>query len=173
MQVYDSVQPFAELVINQFKSNSVLPRIAAATKEVPTFAGLNDEQTKRLTTAFTTRSFSPGETVFAHGQPVDDLHIILVGSVSLTKENQPVAELSTGQCLGETSLLYDDRRPHSLTATAKTSVETAVVSVDDLLRTIRRNPDIGVIIYRNLAADVSAKLSQVQAGNPRSETTEY
>ncbi len=57
VQVYDSVQPFAELVINQFKSNSVLPRIAAATKEVPTFAGLNDEQTKRLTTAFTTRSF--------------------------------------------------------------------------------------------------------------------
>ena len=42
------------------------------------------------------------------------------------------------------------------------SIETAVVSVKDMLLMIRCNPDIGVIIYRNLAADISVKLSRVQ-----------
>jgi CRP-like cAMP-binding protein len=74
-----------------------------------------------------------------------------------------VAELSTGQCLGETSLLFESCRPHSLTAIAKTPVETAVMPHQDMLQMIRRNPDIGVIIYRNLAADVSSKLRQCQA----------
>jgi CRP/FNR family cyclic AMP-dependent transcriptional regulator len=165
VEVYESVQPFADLVIDQFKSNAVLPRIAAATQTAPTFVGLSDEQRKRLITACTSETFSAGEQIFGEGLPAENLHIILNGTVALTKGNQPVAELSTGQCLGETSLLYEDCRPHSLTATAKTDVETAVLSVQDMLLMIRRNPDIGVIIYRNLAADVSAKLSGVQTAS--------
>ena len=113
-----------------------------------------------MISAFTVAEFSPGQCIFGEGLPAKNLHIIFNGTVTLTKNEQPVAELSTGQCLGETSLLSEECRPHSLTATAKTAVETAVLPHQDMLQMIRRNPDIGVIIYRNIAADVSAKLSR-------------
>ncbi len=171
VEVYDCVRPFADLVIEQFKCHAVLPRIATATKTAPTFAGLNDEQRKRLVTACQGASFSAGDLIFATGDPAESLHIILSGIVLLTKQGRAVAELSAGQCLGETSLLHDDCRPHSLTATAKTDVETAVVSHRDMWQLIRRNPDIGVIIYRNLAADISAKLSQIQSAGTSAGST--
>lgn len=162
VEVYESVQPFADLVISQFESNAILPRIAESTKTAPTFSGLSDSQRNRLVSDCLHQTYRPGKRIFEEGNPAENLYIILQGTVALTRNGQSIAELSCGQCIGETSLLYDLRRPHSFTATAKTEVETATVPLDRLRTTIRRNPDIGVIIYRNLAADLSEKLNHIQ-----------
>ena len=51
--------------------------------------------------------------------------------------------------------------PHTATAVARgEGVTAARIAYDDLTSLIRRRPDIGVVIYRNLAADVSAKLKR-------------
>lgn len=90
------------------------------------------------------------------------MHLILDGQVELCVGEPPslIAILSAGQCLGETSLLYSaDRTPvRSATAMARTRVETANFAADEFVKLVRRRPDIGQVIYRNLAADVSAKL---------------
>ena len=49
---------------------------------------------------------------------------------------------------------------HSATATALTDVETAVLGHSDLAELIRLRPDIGLHIYRNLAAGLGEKLKR-------------
>ena len=49
-----------------------------------------------------------------------------------------------------------------MNASADTPVETAAFDVCELQQLIRRRPDIGVVIYHNLAADVSGKLKRTQ-----------
>jgi GNAT superfamily N-acetyltransferase len=49
----DAVRPIANAVIESFTSKEVLPRIAEASRHAPLFAGLNDEQRRRLLTRCT------------------------------------------------------------------------------------------------------------------------
>jgi hypothetical protein len=47
---------------------------------------------------------------------------------------------------------------HSATATARTPVETAVLNCPDLAELARLRPDIGLLMYRNLAVGMGQKL---------------
>jgi CRP-like cAMP-binding protein len=51
-------------------------------------------------------------------------------------------------------------RDHSATATALTRVETAVLAHEDLAELARLRPDIGLLIYKNLAWGLGAKLKR-------------
>ena len=159
VQTFESVKDFRDLIVNRFESNAVMPRIAEVAQQVPMFKGLSEEQRKRLISNCVAEKFAAGDMIYGKGHQGEKLRLILEGTVGLSTDEQPVAEITTGQCLGETSLLFADSRLHSLTATAKTEVETAAFAHDEILQLIRRNPDIGVIIYRNLAADLRFKLS--------------
>jgi CRP-like cAMP-binding protein len=90
------------------------------------------------------------------------MHLILGGTVRLsTDDGRQIAILSSGQCLGETVLLtLGETSSHSMMATAQNQVETAAFTRTQFSELIRRRPDIGVIIYRNLATDVSNKLRE-------------
>ncbi len=157
----DELQPIADTVIRNFESNDVLPRIAQAARQVPIFIGLNDEQRTRLIAASDARSFQPGEEIFHEGSKGGTMHLVLQGEVALSVgDRENVAVIIAGQCLGETSLVHTGvaTPPHSATATAKTVVETAAFASEDFAELTRRRPDIGVVIFRNLAADISAKL---------------
>jgi CRP-like cAMP-binding protein len=52
---------------------------------------------------------------------------------------------------------------HSATATARTPVETAVLGHQELAELIRLRPDIGLLIYRNLAVGMGEKLQRLDA----------
>ena len=74
-----------------------------------------------------------------------------------------IGTVRTGETCGEVSLL--SARPHSATATAEGHVEAAELLQRDLADLIRRRPDIGVIIYRNLAVGLGDKL--LRSGNSK------
>lgn len=161
LHLCDSVRRIADVVIRSFASKEVLPRIAAASQQAPLFSGLGDEQRQRLLGICTARSLEPGESIFRQGDMDETMHLILSGEVKLiADERRHVATISAGQCVGETSLLYSPTSmpAHSVSATAKTPVQTAVFPNHEFRELIRRRPDIGVVIYRNLAADISTKL---------------
>ena len=79
---------------------------------------------------------------------------VLIGSDSPSGH---VGTVGPGECLGEVSLLQQS--PHSATATARTPVQAAVLSHSDVDKIARLRPDIGVVIYRNLAAGLGRKLT--------------
>ncbi len=63
------------------------------------------------------------------------------------------------ECLGEMSLLR--RSAHMRTAVARTEVEAAVLPYGALLQLVKRRPDIGATIFRNLAHGLTEKLARV------------
>ncbi len=160
VEVCDAIRPLAELVVSRFRSNAVLPQIESASQQAPLFVGLTAEQRKQVTASAALATFSAGEQIYQAGDSALCWYLLLDGHVVLTDHHRRVAEISGGQCLGETSLLSVTSRSHSLTATAKSEVNAAVFEHDSFLQLIRRNPDIGLTIFRNLAADVSTKLSR-------------
>jgi hypothetical protein len=156
----EPVQAVADVVMRGFSTCVVAPRMAVAIKEVPLFHGMNTEQATRLAGACTVREVRAGERLFGEHDLADRLHIVLQGQITISGGAPPVTigTVRTGETCGEVSLL--SARPHSATATAEGRVEAAELLRRDLEDLIRRRPDIGVIIYRNLAIGLGHKLSR-------------
>ena len=88
------------------------------------------------------------------------LLLLLEGEAEILVGNgRPVGTVTAGEALGEMGLL--DRRPHGATAVARGPVEVARARYDDLNRLLRQRPDIGLVIYRNLACGLGRKLGRV------------
>jgi CRP-like cAMP-binding protein len=111
------------------------------------------------------RDVRAGEHLFVEHEPADRLYIVLLGHVAIScgTPSATIGTVHTGETCGEVSLL--SARPHSATATAEGHVEAAELLHRDLADLIRRRPDIGVIIYRNLAVGLGDKLRR--SGNSR------
>jgi CRP-like cAMP-binding protein len=139
--------------------------MAQAIKEIPLFHGMNSEQATRLAGVCTVREVRAGERLFVQHDSADRLYILLQGQVAISCGIPPatIGTVRTGETCGEVSLL--SARPHSATATAEGHVEAAELLQRDLADLIRRRPDIGVIIYRNLALGLGDKL--LRSGNSK------
>jgi ribosomal protein S18 acetylase RimI-like enzyme len=161
-----SARGVAEVVLRQFRSRSVLPRIAQAVQELPLFKGLNAEQVHRLAGVCGVSVFEPGQVIFRAGEGSQEMYVVLLGEVSIASPTSslsdvavPVGAVRVGECLGEMSLLT--AAPHSATATARTRVEAAVLDHQDLVELIRLRPDVGLHIYKNLAVGMGEKLKRL------------
>ena len=169
----EQVKAVADVVMRGFSSCVIAPRMAQAIKEIPLFLGMNSEQATKLAGVCTVREVRAGERLFAQHDPADRLYILLQGQVAINCGTPPITigTVRMGESCGEVSLL--SARPHSATATAECHLEVAELLKLDLADLIRRRPDIGVIIYRNLAEGLGDKLlrsSQVLRGQGLAET---
>jgi CRP-like cAMP-binding protein len=132
--------------------------MARAIREVPLFQGMSNEQATRLAGACRVREIEAGERLFAEQDPADRLYIVLQGTITISggTPHATIGTVRTGETCGEVSLL--SARPHSATAVADGPLEVVELLESDLVELIRRRPDIGVIIYRNLAVGLGDKL---------------
>lgn len=156
-------QEVADIVLRGFRSRQVLPRIAQAVQEVPLFSSLNEEQRTRLAGSCTVGTFAKDEVIFRVDEPDTRMYILLQGDVAVHRPgaDRPIAQVGAGECLGEVAMLT--RSPHSATAIATTPVEAAVLNTDDLGDLVRMRPDIGVVIYKNLAVEIGTKLRRTSS----------
>ena len=163
----EPVQAVADVVMRGFSTCVIAPRMARAIKEIPLFHGMNTEQAIRLAGVCTVREVRAGERLFAEHDPADRLYIVLQGQVAIScgTPSVTIGTVRTRETCGEVSLL--SARPHSAAATAEGHVEAAELLQRDLVDLIRRRPDIGVIIYRNLAIGLGDKL--LRSGNSKRE----
>ena len=108
-------------------------------------------------------SFPAGERVLEEGHLDSTFYMILTGRADIQRAgvDRPVGVVGAGECLGEMSLLT--AQPHSASAVATSPIEAATLSHADLTELIRFRPDIGVTIYRNLAAGLGAKLARTSS----------
>jgi hypothetical protein len=162
-----NVRALADVVLRLFQSRAVLPRIAHAVQGLALFAGLDPEQVSRLAGVCTVAGFEPGARLFREGEASAEMYVVLQGEVAVSVAGcpEPVNTIGAGECLGEISLLT--AAPRSATATARTRVETAVLGHRDLAELIRLRPDIGLQIYKNLAAGLGEKLKRSGASLAR------
>jgi len=167
LALMEPVQAVADVVMRGFSTCVLVPQMAQAIKEVPLFHGMNNEQATRLAGAFSVREIRAGERLFAQHDPADRLYLVLQGQIIISGGSPPVriGTVFTGETCGEVSLL--SARPHSATASAEGHLEAAELLRRDLVDLIRRRPDIGVIIYRNLAIGLGDKL--LRSGNTKGD----
>lgn len=151
-----------EAVMRGFARQAVLPQLREAIGQHAFFQGLTDEQAVRLASAGTVATFGTGGALFRSGEPSGSMYLLLDGeAVVQTRGGCEVGRVGAGDVLGEVSLLTGE--PHSAGARAATPVTAAVLSHEDLRVLTRQRPDIGLVLYRNLAHGLGRKLQRLDA----------
>lgn len=163
--LYEATRPVYDIVMRNFSTKQLIPRLAEALPSVALFRGLTSEQTRRLAEIFSLKNLAEGETLVTQGQHSESAIVLLKGELSVmagnSEEGRTVGTVGAGDCFGETALL--NREPHSVSARAKTDIEAATIASAEFQDLLRRRPDIGVIIYRNLAKGLGKKLRDLNA----------
>lgn len=95
----------------------------------------------------------PGEVIFHEGDGGFTMYVIAEGQVQVqTGQGRNLvilAELGSGEVLGEMALVTDE--PRSATAVAVTQTKLRVYQVDELVTMLEENPGIAVRIIELLA----------------------
>lgn len=94
--------------------------------------------------------FAKGQTIFSAGDVGDVLYLILEGEVRVHLGAQTIAELGTGQCFGELSIL--DREPRSASCTATTDVRALALGEPEFAELLWASPELGLALLRILAS---------------------
>ena len=160
MDLLPEVEKVANLVLDVLSTRTIAPHIEAAIDRIRLFRGLSDEQRRRLAVLCHVQTYDAGTLLFAEGEPSEAILILLDGEATLRIDGTPLpgVRVTANECLGEMSLLSSSA--HSASAYAATPIEAAVLPYDDLKTLLRRRPDIGVVLYRNLAQELAAKLKR-------------
>ena len=118
--------------------------------------GLEREQVRRVVGACRIARFSDGETILEEGGLDATLFILLNGEADIRRAGarHRVQLVRTGECPGDMSLLTG--QPHSASAVAVQPTDVATLGHGDLTWLIRARPDIGLVIFRNLAIGLGA-----------------
>ncbi len=131
-------------------------------KGVEAFDGLSDSELTQLATICREARYAKGQTITIQGEEGEDLYVIRNGLVEVgvsESSSQPprtVINLGVGQVVGEMALV--DRGPRSATVRCVTDVTANVIGRDAFEQLCQANHHLGMIVYRNLAADLSFKM---------------
>jgi predicted N-acetyltransferase YhbS len=152
-----AMERIAARVEREFQLRRLVPRIGEAMAgSAPLMDGLSPEQVHRLGGICEPASFDAGGTIFCTGEPGSEAYLLLEGRVAVERDGQVVGHVGPGEALGEVALLTDS--VHSATARAVESIQAARLSREALTELVRRRPDVGVVLYRNLAQGLGRKL---------------
>lgn len=133
---------------------------------VELFDGLSDDEITRLLALCREARYQKGEVITRQGQPGSELFIVREGLVEVTvgapnagadTPPQTVINLGAGQVVGEMALV--DGGPRSATVRCVAAATTVyAIERDAFEQLCQADHHIGLVVYRNLAADLSFKL---------------
>lgn len=133
---------------------------------VELFDGLSDAELARLGDLCREAHYRKGDVIIQQGQPGAELFIVREGLVEVTvgaptadgghTPPQTVVNLGTGQVVGEMALV--DHGPRSATVRCVTPTTLHVIEREAFEQLCQLDYHIGLVVYRNLAADLSFKL---------------
>ncbi|RMG70124.1 MAG: cyclic nucleotide-binding domain-containing protein [Chloroflexi bacterium] len=131
-------------------------------KQVALFHGLDDSQLDHLIEISHKLTYHQDDIVFEQGSAGDALYIIADGQVGVkvndTDGDSYVAlYLGKGQVFGEMALIDQGTRSATIIA-AEDHTEIYRISTQDFITLCTQRPDIGYILMRNIAQDLSFKL---------------
>lgn len=130
---------------------------------VDLFEGLSNEQLDKVARICTEKRLHKGQVIAQEGTRGNELFIITEGFVEVligerkASQARVVVSLGTGQIIGEMALL--DQGPRSATVRATTDPTVVqVIQRNDFEELCKLDTQIGYVVMRNLAADLSFKL---------------
>lgn len=123
-------------------------------RDLPLLARLPREEMRALAARGRMRSYAPGATLVAEGEPGNALHVVVEGRVRISVtsglgDEAIVAVIGPGDCLGELSLL--DGRPRSASAIASVATKTFVVTREAFVAWVSERPAAALALLETLS----------------------
>ncbi len=141
-------------------------------EQVDIFSDLDVERLERISSICTERRYERGDIIFYENTKSDELYIILLGEVEILvdpkmlgvpSEASPgpttIATLRRGQSFGEVALVDEGFRSASARCAAS-DTRLLVIQRDDLVQMCEDDFEMGYILMRNVASDLSFKIRQ-------------
>jgi CRP/FNR family cyclic AMP-dependent transcriptional regulator len=120
-----------------------------ALARVSLFAGLSKKELGEIARFVTEVQFVPGEHLGEEGELGRQALVLLTGTASVRKKGRKVAVLSSGDVVGEMSLVT--RQPRNATVTAETEVAALVMDPREFAAVMEGHPKVAVKILRTVA----------------------
>ena len=122
-------------------------------RNVPLFAGLDEEQLKVLARMMVRTSFSRNATIIGAGDPTDSLYIVINGRLKVLMSDEQGREvilslLGPGEFFGEMGLLDDS--PRSASVVTREPCDLLSISKADFKRSLAENSDLSLMVMRGL-----------------------
>jgi CRP-like cAMP-binding protein len=149
------------LIDRNFEDQKLGLAIINLLRPLSMFAGLGDGELRKIARLFVQKLYRPGEQVFAKGDSGDEAFVVLRGKISikLESESPAVAQLGDGKIFGELAFL--DGAPRAAFAVATQPSILLVMKRTAFTEVVRREPNLGMVVMRNLAQDLALKLRGV------------
>jgi hypothetical protein len=139
-------------------SMSPMERVLALRK-IPLFQELSTADLRRLADLAEERSFADGEVISSEGEVGDELHLVLAGTVDVTRGGtgsaSTVARRGPGEVVGEMSIIT--RKPRVASLIAEGDVRTIRIGRQEFESMIRERPDVSLAMMRVLAERLGAE----------------
>ena len=119
---------------------------------------LTDEDVDWLVGVGERQHIAAGETIVAEGQKIQAIYLVLSGrfSVVIGEHKQKLADLSTGEMIGEISLI--DSRPPTATVTASEPSVVLRVSQSAVNARLRNDQAFAARLYKAIAVFLAQRL---------------
>jgi CRP/FNR family transcriptional regulator, cyclic AMP receptor protein len=130
------------------------PSALSALRQVPLFAGLEDEALAALAARCRRRRFRAHEALIHEGDPGQTLYLILSGSVHIQRdtpegETLHLARCGPGEPVGELSLI--DGKPRMADVVTAEPCDVLILDRDEFLACLRAHPEMAIRVLSCLA----------------------
>lgn len=136
-------------------------------QDVKIFEGLREQQLQRIIDRCATVSFRQGQTIFSENSRNNELYAVLEGEVTINMwvpdESREIvlSKIQPGHLFGELALVDDE--PRSATAHASRDVTLLVMTRTAFFSLVEMEPEIGIIVMRNLLKVLTERLRLTDA----------
>lgn len=158
-------QPQSALAVTKARSGTTRgdpgKRWAGVLRGIPLFADVPKRQVRKIAALTRESRFRPGTAIIKAGERGDDFYLILDGAASVLRQpGLSSIPLGPGSYFGEMALI--DGEVRSATVLADTEVHCLRLSRAPFLRMLRGEPEVAVVLLRQLAARVRELQARAQ-----------
>jgi hypothetical protein len=154
----ESSQAIVKVVDQSFQDQKIGVAIINLLRGLPILDGLGDGELRKIARLFTQKLYRPGEKVFAKGDSGNEAYVVMRGQIEIHLEDKSlaIATVGNGQIFGELAFL--DGAPRVANAIANQASILLVIQRSAFNDLIQREPHLGMVVMRNIAAELSSRL---------------
>lgn len=139
-----------------------LAKFAAILRRIPVFEGVEPDHAKLILQGCEQRSLKPGDTICLAGEGSEALYILVSGKASVRGDTgAQIAVIEPIAPIGEMGVFTGE--PRSATVVAREAASVLELSKPRLFSMLRRNPNLELVVSRNLIAILADRLRKANA----------
>lgn len=131
-------------------------------RDLPIFTGLDVDELDLVAGLFRRQLIQPDQIIFDRKDMGEEVYVIVRGSVRITLQNgKPIGTFEPGQIFGELAFLDGEAR--GATAKALEATILLVINRTEFEDLADSKPNIGRIVYKNIARELTTRLRRMNA----------